>query len=389
MIFEKKEAVHSWRNERWDSFCLVTPNHQCHLPGHDYDGDDPEGFMVKDEIIAWFERYLAKVKPPLQEKTTVLSVERNESCYLVSTTAGDWTADSVICATGAYHNPVTPPNSQRIPTDIHQLFATDYQRPSDIPSGEVVVVGTGQSGCQFAEELHLAGRQVHLCLGKAPRSPRQYRGKDAVTWLEEMGYYKISIDEHPNPDKARNTNHYLTGRDGGHEIDLRKFAVEGMKLYGYLKGIDKEGFTIEPDSSSKLDAADESYLGICRRIDEYITVQGLDAPAEESYQPCWKPQDEPTRLNFKENRISSILWCIGFKPNFSFIKLEIFDSRGYPLHKRGVTPSHGLYFVGLPWQHTWGSGRLLSVAEDAQFVVEHLSNYLSSFYSGKHETAFC
>ncbi|MEM9079667.1 MAG: MSMEG_0569 family flavin-dependent oxidoreductase [Verrucomicrobiota bacterium] len=385
LIFEKNEPFYAWKNERWDSFCLVTPNHQCHLPGYHYQGDDPDGFMVKDELIAWFQGYLENTNPPLRTGVTVLSVTKPAGHFLVETTAGTWTTDAVICATGSYHTPFTPPGSDQIPPHIKQVFPTDYRNPSDIPPGAVAVIGTGQSGCQLAEELHLEGRKVHLCLGNAPRSPRKYRGKDAVTWLEEMGYYKLSIDQQPNPDKARNTNHYLTGRDGGHEIDLRKFATEGMKLYGYLEGIDQDGFTIRPDAAAKLDSADQSYLRIRQRIDDYIAREGLDAPEEPPFEPCWHPETEATRLDFAAENITSILWCIGFKPNFRFLHFDIFDPKGYPTHQRGITTVQGLVFVGLPWQHTWGSGRLLSVAEDAQHVVTHLSKTLQPQY----ETAFC
>jgi putative flavoprotein involved in K+ transport len=370
VILEKHRIAHSWRSERWDTFCLVTPNHQCRLPGHDYDGSDPEGFMVKDEIVDYLERYASKFSPPVREGITVTSVRKQDGYFRVTTDHGDWLADDVIVAIGSFHTPFVPKGAELIPPHIQQIHSVDYKRPSQIPEGGTLIVGSGQSGVQIMEDLHLEGRQVHLCLGNAPRSPRRYRGKDAVTWLEEMGYYKTTFAEHPDQAKAlSSTNHYLTGRDGGHEIDLREFALKGVKLYGFVEGIDGEKFTLRQDIAAKLDSADRSYNGICQRIDEYLAEAGIDAPPGEHCKPVWVPEYEPVKLDFKEENITSIVWCIGFHPDFKFIQLPVFNLRGFPETERGVTAIPGLYFIGLPWMHTWGSARFSGVAEDAEFIV--------------------
>ncbi len=375
VIFEKNRIAHSWREERWDSFCLVTPNFQCRLPDHPYSGKDPEGFMLKDEIVAYVEQFAEKVNSPVHEGVCVLSVRKMENLFEVETTIGTWHCEEVVCAIGSFHTPFRPKGADTIPEQIEQIFATDYKNPAQVPQeGEIAIVGSGQSGCQIAEDLHLAGRKVHLFLGNAPRSPRKYRGKDAVAWLEEMKYYDTCFDEHPDPEKARGgTNHYLTGRDGGREIDLRKFALEGMGIYGYLEQIDREGFRTRPDAKEKLDLADKSYLGIRQRIDDYIAANGIDAPEEPPYEPCWQPPaEEITELNFAEKNITSIIWCIGFRPNFDFIKANIFNQRGLPEHHRGVTDVPGLYFLGLPWLHTWGSARFSGIAQDAAYIAEQI-----------------
>ncbi len=370
IIFEKNRVAHSWRSERWDTFCLVTPNHQCRLPGHHYQGDDPEGFMLKDEIVDYIDGYAKKFRLPVLEGVTVTSVSKSDGYFRVTTNQGTWYCDDVIVAIGGFHIPFVPTGADRIPAHIKQIHSVDYKRPSQIPDGETLIVGSGQSGVQIMEDLHLEGRKVHLCLGNAPRSPRRYRGKDAVTWLEEMGYYKTTFAEHPDQAKAlSSTNHYLTGRDGGHEIDLRKFALEGVKLYGFVEDIDFEKFTVRQDVAAKLDSADKSYNGICQRIDDYIESNELDAPEELHYVPVWEPKHEPTELNFAENNITSIVWCIGFHPNFKFIKLPVLNMRGFPETDRGVTSIPGLYFLGLPWMHTWGSARFSGVAEDADYIA--------------------
>ena len=321
LILEKHRVAHSWRSERWDSFCLVTPNHQCRLPGYHYEGNDPEGFMVKDEIVDFLEQYVAQFNPPIREGVTVTSITKRDGYFHLTTNVGEWHCDDVVVAVGAYHTPILPEGAQSIPGHIEQIHSVDYRNPAQVPEeGEIVVVGSGQSGCQIMEDLHLAGRKVHLCLGNAPRSPRRYRGKDAVTWLEEMGYYETTFADHPDQHKAiSSTNHYLTGRDGGRDIDLRQFALQGVKLYGYVESIDKAGFSVRQDVKGKLDAADRSYNGICQRIDDYLESAGIGAPVQSHYSPVWEPESEPTELSFESEAVSCIIWGIGFRPDFRFV----------------------------------------------------------------------
>jgi len=377
VIFEKNELAYSWKKERWDNFCLVTPNFQCRLPDHPYSGDDPDGFMRKDQIVDYVMSFAEKISVPVYEGVEVLSVMKTNDLFVIETSAGVWQAKAVVNATGSFHTPVLPPNVNQIPDSITQLTATEYSNVSQIPDGATAVIGSGQSGCQIAEDLMLDGRDVHLLLGNAPRSPRKYRGKDAVKWLEEMGYYLTTYAEHTNKDKAlMGTNHYLTGRDGGREIDLRKFAINGMKLYGYLESVSATGFVVRDDVKEKLDQADQSYLGICKRIDDYIADHNIDAPEEVPYTPCWEPEPMPLELNYEESNITSIIWCIGFKPNFHYLKFDLFNERGIPHHERGVTEIPGLYILGLPWLHTWGSSRFSGIAEDAEFIANHIATSL-------------
>lgn len=370
VIFEKKQIGQSWRSERWDSFSLVTPNHQCRLPGHPYEGDDPEGFMTKDQIVDHLERYVRKFQPPILENVTVSAITKREGFYHITTDQGNWFCDDVIVAVGSYHTPFIPAGAEKIPAHIQQFHAADYKGPSQIGEGETLIVGSGQSGVQIMEDLHLQGQKVHLCLGNTLRSPRRYRGRDAVTWLEEMGDFKTPFAGHP--DQARvlaKTDHYMTGRDGGNEIDLRKFALEGVKLYGFVDDISSTKFTIRQDLTAKLDAADEFYNSICQRIDDYINAHQIKAPEQPHYKPVWAPESEVTEFDFAEHNITSIIWCMGFLPDFRFIKLPVFNMRGFPETDRGVTALPGLYFLGLPWQHTWGSARLSGIAEDADFIA--------------------
>lgn len=292
VVFERARAGHEWRDRRWDSFCLVTPNWQVDLPGFPYTGDDPDGFMSGAEVVGHLERYAASFAPPLREGVTVTRLTRTPAgIFKLETTAGAYTADQVVVATGPYHEPAVPRIAERLPAGIVQLHSSQYQRPDQLPDGDVLVVGTGQSGCQIAEDLHLAGRRVHLAVGSAPRAARRYRGRDTLAWLDAMGHYSRGVDEFADADEVRlRANHYMTGRDGGRDIDLRAFALQGMQLYGRLREITATTIDFAGDLAANLDNADAVAEGIKDAIDRWITTNGIDAPAEDRYVPVWHPR---------------------------------------------------------------------------------------------------
>ncbi|MBJ2158870.1 MSMEG_0569 family flavin-dependent oxidoreductase [Variovorax sp. IB41] len=380
LVIEKRSLVHSWRTQRWDSFCLVTPNWQCQLPGWGYLGDDPHGFMIKDQINDWLAGFVAQVKAPAIEGVTVERVSRvpgtgasagERDRFIVQTDAGLYTADQVVVASGGYHRPIVPRLAEKLPATVAQYHSAQYRNPAQLPEGAVLVVGCGQSGAQIAEDLHLAGRKVHLATGNAPRCARFYRGREVVDWLADMKYYDMPVTEHPLREGVRdNTNHYVTGRDGGRDIDLRRFAREGMELYGLLSGFDGGSFELQPNLRENLDSADDTYNRINASIDRFIASQGLEAPPPSVYTPVWEPAEERTRLDLAAAGITSVVWCIGFSPDFAWVDAPVFNGRGAPVHRRGVTNEPGLYFLGLPWLHTWGSGRFSGVARDAEFLAE-------------------
>jgi putative flavoprotein involved in K+ transport len=372
VVLEKHTAVHKWKDERWDSFCLVTPNWQCQLPGHSYDGDDPHGFMVKDEIIDYVDAFVRKVDAPIVEHTAVTSIQHDGAIFTVDTTAGAVTSDSVVLAVSLYGEPLIPSIGKSLPAGIVQVHTASYRGPEQLPGGAVLVVGSGQSGAQIAEDLHLAGRKVHLATGNAPRCARFYRGRDVVDWLWDVGQYDISVADDGMGKKRHDTNHYLTGRDGGRDIDLRAFALQGMSLYGRLAGVSGRTMEFDPNLKDNLDNADRVYNGINALIDRYIAANSIDAPPGGAYEPVWEPDVEPTQLDLVTESVTSVVWATGYHTDWSFVRLPIFDDTGYPVHQRGVTPVPGAYMLGLPWLWTWGSGRFLSVGRDAEFVVSHL-----------------
>ncbi|MEO0837028.1 MAG: MSMEG_0569 family flavin-dependent oxidoreductase, partial [Cyanobacteria bacterium J06642_3] len=385
IIFEKNQIGYSWQEKRWDTFCLVTPNWQCTLPGYSYPGDDPDGFMQRDAIVSYIKDYAEAFNPPIKEKVEVFSITKDSSQGLFSVTSslGSFTADQVVVATGSYHQAKIPRIAERFARELVQIHSSDYKNPESLPEGEVLVVGTGQSGCQIAEDLHLAGRKVHLCVGGAPRSPREYRGKDVVDWLDRLGYYNLTVDNHPDKENVRTkTNHYVTGRGGGREIDLRTFALEGMQLYGSLQDVNGDNLEFKPNLKHNLDRADDVAESIKRTIDEYIERQNIDAPTEPTYQPVWQPETEVLELDYKLNNITSVIWCVGYQTNFSWVEVPVFDGKGYPRHERGVTSAKGLYFLGLPWLYTWGSGRFSGIAKDAEYLSDYIAKRTKYAYPG-------
>src|SRR5581483_10618226 len=343
LVLERDTAGHTWRNERCDTFCLVTPNWQCRLPDFPYSGNDPHGFMVRDQIVEYLDAYRRFVDPPLVEGVEVTNLTRDDrGVFRLVTTAGECTADQVVVATGGYHTPITAPLSEPLPGGVVQVQSKDYKSGAHLPPGEVLVVGSGQSGAQIAEDLHIEGRRVHLVVGNAPRVARFYRGRDVTDWLDEMRYYDMPVTAHPRREAVRaQANHYVTGRDGGRDIDLRAHAAAGMRLYGVLTDHREGTLHFEPNLTASLDHADEVSESIKDTIDKYIRESGVDAPAEERYRPVWRPEGEVTELRLADTGITSVVWCIGFRQDFRWIDIPVFNGRGAPSHARGVTAVPG------------------------------------------------
>ncbi|MFH3666508.1 MSMEG_0569 family flavin-dependent oxidoreductase [Acinetobacter baumannii] len=378
VVLEKEsELTHAWRQKRWDNFTLVTPNWQCLLPDHPYNGNDPDGFMKKNEIVEYLDSFIEKLNPPALLNVQVTHVAKvAPQQFEIETNLGKTTAKQLVVAAGGYHTPIYPKLSETFPENVLVIHSEQYFNVDQLPEGNVLVVGSGQSGAQIAEDIHLAGKKVYLSTGDAPRCARFYRGKDVVTWLFEMGYYETTVKDHRYSEEVRNsTNHYVTGRDGGRDIDLRKFALEGMQLLGRFEDFQNGQLVFRPDLNQNLDMADATYNRINASIDDYIAKNNIttDEPAS-VYHPLWIPEQEITHIDLAAENITSIIWCIGFRPDYSWIDLDIFQNNGYPMHDRGITVDSDVCFIGLPWLNTWGSGRFMDVGKDAKYIVDHIKN---------------
>ena len=374
LVLDRGKVGDTWR-QRWDSFCLVTPNWCCELPGFPYDGDEPDGFMLRDQIVDYVERFAKSFEPPIRAGVEVRKVgpSSDGDGFSVDTSEGVFGTDNVIVAAGTYQSPSIPAWGRTLADDIVQLHTHDYRNPGQLPDGAVLVVGSGQSGCQVVDDLLYAGRNVHLCVGKAGRLPRRYRGCDIVKWLKTIGFVDLPVDEHPDGYAVRfKPNAHLSGRDGGRTIDLRRLALDGVTLHGRLMEANGYEVRFTDDLAKNLDAIDETCRKRLEKIDEYIAKKGIDAPENDLEPVDWQPTPGSTMLNLRQAGISTVIYGTGFHFDFGWIDLPVLDGRGYPHYERGVTEVPGFYFVGLHWLRTWGSGLFYGVGRDAEYVVNHL-----------------
>ena len=373
IILEREDqAAQVWRN-RWDSFTLITPNWMLRLPGAEYEGDDPDSFIDREQVVAYFEDYIERYELPVRYGIRVISVEPLEAGYRVRTDKGEFKAANVVMATGMFQQPKMPTFSSNLPAEINQIHSSEYSNPEALPAGAVLVVGSAQSGCQIAEELYMAGKKVYLSVGKAGRFPRRYRGKDITRWLEEA-FPERTVDQLPSPKAKYAGSVHGTGKDGGHTINLHQFSRDGVVLLGHIQSVEKERIIFAPDLKENLANADQLETEIVKGIDNYIEKSGLDVPEETlpKLMDGYEAEEIP-ELNLKSAGITSVIWATGFKFDFSLVKLPIFDEDGYPVQKRGVTEYPGLYFVGLPFLHTSQSGLIAGVGDDAAHVVSAIA----------------
>jgi putative flavoprotein involved in K+ transport len=375
VVLERAPAVaNAWRNQRWDSFTLVTPNFQVRMPGAEYLGTDPFGFMSLSDVVKYFDDYVEKFGLPVRCGVEVHSVEKIPQGYLVRTSEGTYEAANVVVATGLYQSPKIPPFSAAIAPAILQIHSMDYKNPSALPSGAVLVVGTGQSGAQIAEELYQSGRNVYLSIGSAGRVPRRYRGRDINDWFTRMGMFDTKVGELKSPRDKFAPHPQISGKNGGESLNLHQFVRDGVVLLGHVRGAQEGRLTIAPDMKQLLAKVDQFERDSLKKIDDYIERMGLNAPAEvipqlqDGYQ-----QEGVETLDLAAAGITTVIWATGYNFDFSFVKLPVTDEDGYPVQTRGVTQHDGLYFLGMPWLHSRKSGILFGVGDDAAYLAAHIA----------------
>ena len=379
VVLERGRVAETWRSQRWDSFTLVTPNWMTQLPGFPYQGEDPDGFLPHDDIVLTLERYAQSFRAPLRCGVQATSVRQQPggNGYLVETSEDTYVAANVVLATGGFPRPRLPQASTAIPVNIMQLHSSQYRRPKLLPSGAVLVVGSGQSGSQIAEELHQSGRQVSLCVSRCGRSPRRYRRKDVMWWVNQMGGYDRTVDALPSPAARFACHPDLSGKDGGHEINLRQLASEGVVLLGRLQEVHGNHMILAPDLEENLIKADAQAAQLTQTIDNFVLHTGMDAPTEslaKDAPPVWRPLAEPIlEVDLYAAGISTIIWATGFRLDFGWVHVPVFDEASSPLHQRGVTSAPGLYFLGLPWLYKEKSALLFGIGEDAAFLASAIA----------------
>ncbi|MGH3982738.1 MAG: flavin-containing monooxygenase [Pseudonocardiaceae bacterium] len=380
LVVERRNRFGGGWLDRWDSFCLVAPNFVILLPGMPYAGPDPDGFMARDEVVRYLEEYAASFAAPVRLDTTVNRLTASNDHFEAHTHGTTLRARNVVLATGPYQRPKVPAASGLLPAHIQQLHSLHYRRPSQLADGAVLVVGTGQSGTQIAEELHQAGREVHLAVSMCPSAPRRYRGRDLIWWLmqwflhgAEVGVPFPTVKDLPSPAARFGCDPHLSGKDGGHDINLRQIARQGVHLYGRLESASGATVRFSNDLDARLAFADRGFDEEFRPMfDAYIAAAGIDAPPDDRPPPDDFMPATTTELDLDAAGVGAVVWATGYQLDFGWVDLPVLDEWGYPRHVRGVTAHPGLYAVGLRWLHSEPSSVLAGVGADAAYIVEHI-----------------
>jgi putative flavoprotein involved in K+ transport len=380
LLVEARDTLGGAWHDRWDSFCTVAPNFTLLLPGMPYDGPDPDAFMPRAGVVDYLRRYAASFDAPVRLSTSVRRLTSADDGLRAETDRTTILARNVVLATGAYPAAKVPSIAEQIAPHIQQLHSRDYRRPSQLADGGVLMVGTGQSGTQIAEELHEAGREVHLAVSTCPSVPRRYRGRDLIWWLlqaflhgAEVGVPFPTVADLPSPAARFGCVPHVSGKDGGHDISLRRFARQGIRLYGRLERAAGSTVGFSADLAERLALVETGFEKEFRPLfDAYIEAAGIDAPPDDR-----PPYDDftpatVTELDLDAVGVATVVWATGYRLDFSWVDLPIFDEWSYPRHERGVTAHPGLYAVGLPWLHSEPSSVFAGVGADAAHIVDHI-----------------
>lgn len=375
VILEQADrAAHAWRNDRWDSFTLVTPNWSFLPSGGEYTGPQPDGYMNRAEILAQFDRYVAGHPFPLECGIKVSAVDAApEGGYRVHTQNATWQARNVVVATGMFQAPKIPTFASHLPPGVLQLHSGQYRNPQALPPGAVLVVGSSQSGGQIAEELNQAGRKVYLSTGTTGRAPRRYRGKDIYHWVSVNGFLSRTAAQLPSPAARFAGNPQLSGKNGGHSLNLHQFFRDGIVLLGRVMGEQDGKLRLAPDLKDNLAKSDQLEVRLTQVIDEYIAKNGLEAPLETLpvLRDAYAAPETPL-LDLEKAGIAAVIWAMGYRFDYSWVHLPVFDEVGYPAAPYGATGLAGLYFAGMPWLPGQKTGLLIGVGETAQAVAEKI-----------------
>ena len=370
VVLERGRVGETWRN-RWDSFCLVTPNWTIQLPDGYYDGPDPDGFLPRDEIVAYLERYAADA--PIREHVAVHSVESQpDEGFVLRTSAGDIQAKMVVLATGAYQRPHRPASARTLPIELPQIDVDDYRNEQALPPGQVLIIGSGQSGCQIAEELCDAGRDVVLACGRASWTPRRFGDRDFMWWANETGFLDASLDSLPAPEARLFGNILATGHGGGHDLHLRTLQARGVTLTGHFLGATDRKALFAADLNQTVAWGDERYLQFRDLVNKLVAARGLQRPALDD--PESFEASAPDSIDLAE--IGSVIFASGFRPDYrSWLPWpDAFDAWGFPLTRDGAsTVVPGLYFVGVHFLRKRKSSLLIGVGEDAAIVARQIT----------------
>jgi putative flavoprotein involved in K+ transport len=389
LVFERGRIGESWLSQRWDSFKLNTPRFMNVLPGLSYDGPEPDGFGRSDELVGYFQRYVEHFHLPVRTGVLVVSIERDvdNGHFIIRTRSGQQSEEpvlssSVVIASGIQLTPKIPAMGSELPLDTAQVHTADYRSPAGLPPGAIVIVGSGQSGCQIAEDLLSAGRTVYLCTSRVGRAPRRYRGREFLAWWIDMGFLDVRYASLEDKSISRASQPQISGLGRhGHTVSLQSLAGQGAVILGRLVGLEGSTLILGDDAAANVQFADEFSQRQKDTIDAYLMRAGITAPPlEDDPADVPDPQAEcisPLRqLDLRQAKVSAVIWATGFTGDFSWIRLPVLNAEGRPIHEEGVSPVRGLYFIGFPWLRSRKSGIVYGVEEDAKFIAGAIARQL-------------
>jgi putative flavoprotein involved in K+ transport len=378
VVLERGDVGQRWRDERWDSITLLTPNWATQLPGFHYDGDDPDGYEGRDGYVSYLERYARSFGAPVQKETAVTRLTAaGKGTYRLETSQGPLEARRVVAATGPFHVPVFPEGRTAVPSDVFQIHSSEYRCPAQLPEGPVLVAGSGNSGLQIVEELAASGRRVFASIGRLRSAPRRYRGQDIIRWMIDLGALDARVED-ASPDARKIPPPLLTGTGGGHDLNLRQMSGRGAIFIGRVLGGRDGRLFFSGDVNDTLRASAAAYRDFRARVDRFVSERGVSAPPDPA--PCADADlipalTEPvTELDLGKERIRSIVWATGFRTAYEWIDLPVFGSSGEPLHEGGAAASPGFYFLGLRWLSKYKSFFIYGVGEDAERLAQRIAS---------------
>ena len=371
VVLERGRVGQTWRG-RWESFCLVTPNWSMQLPDQPYDGEDPDAFDPRADIVGFLERYAVRSDTPLREGVEVTALDRtSEGGFRLSTSAGDIEAKSVVLSAGSFQEPHRPDSASSLPADLLQIDVGDYAEPSSLPAGPVLMVGSGQSGCQIAEELHESGREVFLACGRAPWAPRRIGGLDLFWWLEESGFLSAPVDTLP-PSARLLANILASGHHGGRDLNLRTLHARGVNLLGHFDGVGGRRARFRADLGESVEWGDQRFGQLKSLFTKFAAEQGMPAP--DMFDPVPLVVDAPEQIDL--SGFGAVIFAGGFRPAYrSWVNIpEAVDDLGFPVQSDGAsTVAPGLYFVGGHFLRTRKSALFIGVGDDAKVVADTIA----------------
>lgn len=381
VILEKHTLLHTWKNERWDSFSLVTPNWMTRLPGMEDQFPQTNEFMTKSEIVSVLSAFAERVNPDVIEHTHVQSIQKKADLFSIDTNHGSFQASHVIIATGLFNTPKIPACSHQLPDSIQQMHSVDYKNPQQLIDGNVLVIGAGRSGVQIAYEIkNQTSRKVWLALGTLRPIPPVYQFTNGVYWLNRLAgftHFNDSLPYAPEDVENHNIMSKMIQNLGG--------CVEsGVTLTGRFQGYDHHAFHFCENLIESLEDGRKYLQQFEQVIEQHIEQHQL--PPYSSDHPFELPELQKKHL--KEVRvlhqdtcqITNVIWCTGFQPDYSWIHLDVFAKDGFPIHSHGKTDCEGLYFTGLSLDPGFGGKSgfgigLFAIAEDAHRVVTDIATH--------------